>query len=149
LRVKRKVLGTVNKHSAIRIESGIRQKEAFALHPRLYPLPQETFDREIWLLIAAEMKRIGGRPPKIDHSACFCAMPKCRRRRSRGGICRGSASPGARYACGSRGGVRTVFCGRFFTNESKRNWFEWTLCLWTRRRRGASARMWGDAEKRG
>jgi hypothetical protein len=63
------------------------------MNPRLHPLSKETFDREIWPLIEAETKRMSGRPPKIDHSACFCAMPKCRRRRSRGGTCRGSTAP--------------------------------------------------------
>ncbi len=38
------------------------------MNPRLYPLSKETFDGEIWPLIEAETKRMGGRPPKIDHS---------------------------------------------------------------------------------
>jgi transposase len=46
------------------------------MNPRLYPLSKETFDREILPLIESETKRMGGRPPKIDHSACFCAMLK-------------------------------------------------------------------------
>jgi hypothetical protein len=86
------------------------------MNPRLYPLSKETFDREIWPLIEAETKRMGGRPPKIDHSACFCAMPKCRRRRSRGGTCRGNTGYGTQYTCVSKGGAKTVFCVRFSMN---------------------------------
>jgi hypothetical protein len=63
------------------------------MNPRLYPLSKETFDREICPLIESETKRMDGRPPKIDHYTCFCAMPKCRRCRSRGGICRRNTAP--------------------------------------------------------
>jgi transposase len=46
------------------------------MNPRLYPLSREVFDREILPLIEAETKKMGGRPPKIDHYTCFCAMLK-------------------------------------------------------------------------
>ncbi len=43
---------------------------------RLYPISREVFDREILPLITLETTPLGGRPPKIDHYTCFCAMLK-------------------------------------------------------------------------
>lgn len=44
--------------------------------PRLYPLDKDVFDREILPIILAHTTAAGGRPPKIDHYTCFCAMLK-------------------------------------------------------------------------
>jgi hypothetical protein len=87
------------------------------MNPRLHPLSQATFDREIWPLIEDETKRMGGRSPKIDHDTCFCVMPKCRRRPSRGGTCRGSTAPVAHNIHAfHKDGAKTVFCGRSSTS---------------------------------
>jgi transposase len=43
---------------------------------RLYPINKEIFDKEIRPLIEKETRVSGGRPPKIDHYVCFCAMLK-------------------------------------------------------------------------
>jgi transposase len=41
---------------------------------RLYPISRELFDREIQPIIIKETTPQGGRPPKISHYVCFCAM---------------------------------------------------------------------------
>ena len=46
------------------------------MQDRLYPISKELFDREILPIIIRETTRCGGRPPKIDHYICFCAMLK-------------------------------------------------------------------------
>ena len=45
---------------------------------RLYPISEEVFNREIFPIIEAHTSgmRLGGRPPKISHYVCFCAMLK-------------------------------------------------------------------------
>jgi hypothetical protein len=43
---------------------------------RLYPLEERTFNKEILPIILAETTLMGGRPPKISHYVCFCAMLK-------------------------------------------------------------------------
>ena len=43
---------------------------------RLYSINKEIFDKEIRPLIEKETRVSGGRPPKIDHYVCFCAMLK-------------------------------------------------------------------------
>jgi hypothetical protein len=43
---------------------------------RLYPISKEIFDKEILPIIERETKPLGGRPPKIGHYDCFCAMLK-------------------------------------------------------------------------
>ena len=43
---------------------------------RLYQISREVFEREILPLIQKETTSQGGRPPKIDHYTCFCAMLK-------------------------------------------------------------------------
>lgn len=46
------------------------------MNHRLYPVSREIFDREILPIIESATKPMGGRPPKIDHYTCFCAMMK-------------------------------------------------------------------------
>lgn len=46
------------------------------MNARLYPISRELFDREILPIIVSVTKPFGGRPPKIDHYTCFCAMLK-------------------------------------------------------------------------
>ena len=46
------------------------------MNKRLYPVSREVFDLEIRPIIEAVTKPLGGRPPKIDHYTCFCAMLK-------------------------------------------------------------------------
>lgn len=46
------------------------------MNERLYPISRELFDRDILPIIEAATKPLGGRPPKIDHYTCFCAMLK-------------------------------------------------------------------------
>lgn len=43
---------------------------------RLYPISRDIFEREILPIIESSTKPMGGRPPKIDHYTCFCAMLK-------------------------------------------------------------------------
>ena len=43
---------------------------------RLYPLEEDFFNREILPIIERATKPLGGRPPKISHYVCFCAMLK-------------------------------------------------------------------------
>lgn len=51
------------------------------MNPRLLPIKRELFDKEILPIILNKTKfsgnkLSGGRPPKIDHFICFCAMLK-------------------------------------------------------------------------
>lgn len=46
------------------------------MNPRLYPISEEVFNREILPIIEAQTTPMGGRPPKISHYVCFCAMLK-------------------------------------------------------------------------
>lgn len=48
------------------------------MNPRFYPISEEIFDREILPIIEAQTRGmgLGGRPPKISHYVCFCAMLK-------------------------------------------------------------------------
>jgi hypothetical protein len=46
------------------------------MQDRLYPISKEKFDQEILPIIEAETTPQGGRPPKISHYVCFCAMLK-------------------------------------------------------------------------
>jgi len=43
---------------------------------RLYPLSESVFNAEILPLILSETTPLGGRPPKISHYICFCAILK-------------------------------------------------------------------------
>jgi len=51
-------------------------KEGFAMNNRLFPISRDVFDRDILPIIEAATKPLGGRPPKVDHYTCFCAMLK-------------------------------------------------------------------------
>lgn len=51
-------------------------EEGFAMDRRYFPVSLEVFNREILPIIESETKISGGRPPKIDHYTCFCAMLK-------------------------------------------------------------------------
>lgn len=46
------------------------------MQDRLYPISRELFDKEILPIIIRETTKEGGRPPKISHYVCFCAMLK-------------------------------------------------------------------------
>lgn len=51
------------------------------MNSRLLPIKRELFDKEILPIIVNKTKfssnqLSGGRPPKIDHFICFCAMLK-------------------------------------------------------------------------
>jgi transposase len=46
------------------------------MQDRLYPISKELFDKEILPIIIKETTTRGGRPPKISHYTCFCAMLK-------------------------------------------------------------------------
>lgn len=43
---------------------------------RLYPIERSVFEQEVLPLIEQKTKGRGGRPPKIEHYVCFCAMLK-------------------------------------------------------------------------
>ena len=43
---------------------------------RLYPISEEAFNRKILPIITKYTSGSGGRPPKIAHYTCFCAMLK-------------------------------------------------------------------------
>jgi hypothetical protein len=43
---------------------------------RLFPIPETWFTKEILPIIIKETTIQGGRPPKISHYVCFCAMIK-------------------------------------------------------------------------
>ncbi|MDR0678532.1 MAG: transposase [Holosporaceae bacterium] len=43
---------------------------------RLYPFSENVFNEKILPLILEETTPMGGRPPKISHYVCFCAMLK-------------------------------------------------------------------------
>jgi transposase len=43
---------------------------------RFYPLSERVFNEKILPLILVETTPLGGRPPKISHYRCFCAMLK-------------------------------------------------------------------------
>jgi hypothetical protein len=40
------------------------------------PVDRELFNKEILPIITRKSKILGGRPPKIEHFICFCAMLK-------------------------------------------------------------------------
>ena len=46
------------------------------MNDRLYPISREAFDSQILPIIESATTPLGGRPPKIDHYTCFCAMLK-------------------------------------------------------------------------
>jgi transposase len=46
------------------------------MNDRLYPLPEATFNKIILPIILKHTQVSGGRPPKISHYTCFCAMLK-------------------------------------------------------------------------
>ena len=46
------------------------------MNNRLYPISIELFNKEILPIINKHTTPLGGRPPKIDHYICFCAMLK-------------------------------------------------------------------------
>ena len=43
---------------------------------RLYPIPEEVFNEKILPIILRHTNVSGGRPPKISHYVCLCAMLK-------------------------------------------------------------------------
>ncbi|MDR1375595.1 MAG: transposase [Holosporaceae bacterium] len=43
---------------------------------RLYPLSEDAFNEKILPLILEETTPLEGRPPKITHYRCFCAILK-------------------------------------------------------------------------
>ena len=43
---------------------------------RLYPISEEEFNKRILPIIEMHTTPLGGRPPKIKHYKCFCAMLK-------------------------------------------------------------------------
>jgi hypothetical protein len=51
-------------------------EENFTMADRLYPLEERVFNEKILPLILKETTELGGRPPKINHYVCFCAMLK-------------------------------------------------------------------------
>jgi transposase len=51
-------------------------KEGFAMNERLFPISRDVFERDVLPIIEASTKPLGGRPPKVDHYTCFCAMLK-------------------------------------------------------------------------
>jgi transposase len=51
-----------------------RLKVTGTMESRLYPISQALFEREILPIILRKTTIQGGRPPKISHYICFCAM---------------------------------------------------------------------------
>lgn len=44
------------------------------MNKRLYPIERKRFEEQILPIIEKATTPQGGRPPKIDHYTCFCAM---------------------------------------------------------------------------
>jgi hypothetical protein len=106
-------------------------KEGFAMNNRLFPLSRDVFNRDVLPIIEAATTPLGGRPPKIDHYTCFCAMLKMLSvsqssvalrftqpldQLCRGVIYRANTEHGIRFIPASNGGARMGFYGEYSTN---------------------------------
>ncbi|MDR2645815.1 MAG: hypothetical protein LBC04_01380 [Holosporaceae bacterium] len=74
---------------------------------RFYPLSEGVFNEEI----LAKATPLEGRPPKISHYRCFCAMLKMLSCSMPRGDC--SREYGPWHAHASKNGVKTVCFGKF------------------------------------
>ena len=54
----------------------VMAKEEIAMNDRLYPISEAVFNEQILPIIYKHTRVSGGRPPKIPHYICFCAMLK-------------------------------------------------------------------------